>query len=102
MGELANRLDDGYRCKTRSIRLNGQSTSIRLEEVFWRILDNIAQSENLSTPRFISKQHSKVMSLCGEAGNFTSLLRCMCLIHVDPQQSDQPLHSAAKESKESD
>lgn len=38
-----------YESETRRLRLNGQSTSIRLERAFWRILDEIAAREGLST-----------------------------------------------------
>ena len=72
-----------YECETRSLRLNGQSTSIRLEKAFWNALDEIAQAEGLSVPQFISKLHSEVLELHGEARNFTSLLRCACLVHLD-------------------
>lgn len=71
-----------YESTTRRMRLNGQSTSIRLERMFWKIIDSIAKKENLSTPAFISKLHSEVLELKGEAPNFTSLLRCACLIHL--------------------
>jgi predicted DNA-binding ribbon-helix-helix protein len=64
------------------MRLNGQSTSIRLEKSFWKIVDSIAEKEGLSTPAFISKLHSEVLELRGEAPNFTSLLRCACLIQL--------------------
>ena len=79
-----------YCSQTRSLRLNGQSTSIRLEEMFWNTLDGIAASENLSTPQFISRLHSEVMSLHGEASNFTSLLRCTCLVHAERQHTRSP------------
>ncbi len=71
-----------YESVTRRLRLNGQSTSIRLERSFWRILDRIAEREGVSTPAFISKLHSEVLQLHGEATNFTSLLRCACTIHL--------------------
>lgn len=71
-----------YTPVTRRIRLNGQSTSIRLEATFWRIIDEIAASQGLSTPKFISTLHSEVLELNGEARNFTSLLRCAALIHM--------------------
>lgn len=71
-----------YTPVTRRIRLNGQSTSIRLEATFWRIIDEIATSQGLSTPKFISTLHSEVLELNGEARNFTSLLRCAALIHM--------------------
>lgn len=72
-----------YRLSTRRIRLNGQSTSIRLESAFWHIIDAIAVAEALSTPAFISKLHAEVLELHGEPANFTSLLRCACLVHLD-------------------
>ena len=68
-----------YASETRSLRLNGQSTSIRLEASFWELLDSIAEAEGFSTPGFLSKLHSEVLELHGEARNFTSLLRCACL-----------------------
>ncbi len=72
-----------YDSDTRSLRLNGQSTSIRLERAFWAILDDIAAAEGLSTPSFISRLHAEVLELRGEPGNFTSLLRCTCLVHLE-------------------
>ncbi|WP_422037791.1 ribbon-helix-helix domain-containing protein [Roseibium sp.] len=75
-----------YATQTRSMRLNGQSTSIRLENAFWEIIDEIARRDNVSTPTFISTLHSEVLQLRGEPTNFTSLLRCACLkfIEVNP------------------
>ena len=71
-----------YESVTRRLRLNGQSTSIRLERAFWGILDDIAAREGLSTPAFISRLHAEVLERHGEARNFTSLLRCACTIHL--------------------
>lgn len=71
-----------YESVTRRLRLNGQSTSIRLERAFWRILDTMAVRQNLTTPALLSKLHSEVLQLHGEAPNFTSFLRCACTIHL--------------------
>jgi predicted DNA-binding ribbon-helix-helix protein len=79
---LAGQNPNRYESETRRMRLNGQSTSIRLERSFWKIVDTIAEKEDLSTPAFISKLHSEVLELRGEAPNFTSLLRCACLIQL--------------------
>ncbi len=68
-----------YASRTRRLRLNGQSTSIRLENAFWEIIDQIAERDGVSTPVFISTLHSEVLELRGEPSNFTSLLRCACL-----------------------
>lgn len=84
-----------YEPQTRRLRLNGQSTSIRLERSFWEIVDEVAASEGLSTPAFISKLHSEVLELRGEAPNFTSLLRCACLIRA--QQAHIAVHAVAAE-----
>ena len=72
-----------YASQTRSMRLNGQSTSIRLENAFWEIIDEIARRDNVSTPTFISTLHSEVLQLRGEPVNFTSLLRCACLKFIE-------------------
>lgn len=84
----------GYEPETRRLRLNGQSTSIRLEAAFWRILDGIAEGEGYSTPAFISKLHEEVLLIHGEAPNFTSLLRCTCLVHLANARA--PLQVAAE------
>ena len=71
-----------YDCETRSIRMNGLSTSIRLERAFWRVLEEIAAAEGMTASQFISRLHSEVLDLHGEVRNFTSLLRCACLVHL--------------------
>jgi len=75
-----------YECTTRSIRLNGQSTSVRLEAAYWDVLEEIAATDEISVAQFISKLHSEVLEIHGEARNFTSLLRCACLIHLQRVQ----------------
>lgn len=72
-----------YALTTRRLRLNGQSTSIRLENAFWQILDEIASCESMTTPAFMSKLHCEVLELHGEEANFSSVLRCTCLIYRD-------------------
>jgi predicted DNA-binding ribbon-helix-helix protein len=80
---FASQSPESYAFETRSIRLNGQSTSIRLEKVFWSILEEIAEGEGMSVPRFISTLHSEVLLMWGERANFTSHLRCICLLAVE-------------------
>lgn len=74
---------ESYAYRTRSMRLNGHSTSLRLEDRFWRLLDEIAGNEGVTTPKFISKLHDEVIELGGETHNFTSLLRCACLVYLE-------------------
>ena len=86
-----------YESITRRLRLNGQSTSIRLERAFWEIIDDIAGSEGTATPAFVSKLHSEVLEQRGEPENFTSLLRCTCLIHMDQRAQTRAAHALAAE-----
>ena len=46
-------------------------------------LEQIAATEGLSVPRFISTLHSEVLQVWGEVANFTSHLRCICLVAVE-------------------
>lgn len=72
-----------YEGVTRSVRLNGLSTSLRLEAKYWRIIDEIAASQDMSTPKFLSTLHDEVLELRGEVRNFSSLLRTACLVHLE-------------------
>lgn len=72
-----------YRFLTRSIRLGGHATSIRLEAAFWTILDEIAAKEGVTIAKFLTKLHDEVLAFQGEVTNFASLLRCACLTYVE-------------------
>ena len=73
---------DAYTYQTRSVRLGGHATSIRLEASFWSTLEEIAAAENVSLGRFLTQLHDEVLEFRGETQNFTSLLRCACLTHM--------------------
>ncbi len=83
---FASQSPDSYAFVTRSIRLNGQSTSLRLEKLFWAILEEIAASEGLTLPRFISTLHHEVLLLRGEVPNFASHLRCICVVAIETRR----------------
>jgi predicted DNA-binding ribbon-helix-helix protein len=85
-----------YEPVTRRLRLNGHSTSIRLERGFWEILDGMAAREGLSTPLFVSRLHDEVLDLHGEAANFASLLRCACLVET-ARTAAHPTYALAAE-----
>ena len=73
---------ENYAYQTRSIRLGGHSTSLRLEAAFWRILEEIADTQGVSLATFITTIHDEVLEMHGGAQNFTSLLRCACLRYL--------------------
>ena len=70
-----------YESQTRSLRIDGHSTSIRLEMAFWDTLEEIASKEDMSLAKFLTKLHSEVLDHCGEVHYFASLLRCSCLVY---------------------
>ena len=87
---------ENYEPVTRRLRLNGHSTSIRLERSFWGILDRMAAREGVTTPAFVSRLHDEVLAVRGEASNFASLLRCACLIDAQ-QVRAEPAYAMAAE-----
>lgn len=68
--------------QTRSVRLGGHATSIKLEAAFWDILEEISGEVKKPLGRFLTELHDEVLFLSGETHNFTSLLRCACLTYV--------------------
>lgn len=78
---------------TRSVRIAGVVTSIRLEAMFWSLLDEIAVSQQMPTARFLSTLYDEVIDLRGEIGNFASLLRVICSRHVEARRAsvDHPV-----------
>ena len=90
---FASQPRESYEPITRNLRLNGQSTSIRLEHSFWDIIDSMAHAEGVSTPLFLSTLQSEVIEIHGEAKNFTSLLRCACIkkIQISMNGLDQDI-----------
>jgi len=73
---------ENYAYQTRSIRIGGHCTSIRLENVFWGILEEIAAKEGSSVAKFVTTLYDEVLLHHGEVNNVASLLRCSCLLYV--------------------
>lgn len=91
-----------YAYITRSVRLAGHATSIRLEASFWDILDEVAEVQGLTTPRFLSTLYDEVLELHGDISNFASLLRVACVLYlrrpeVMPHLAQQALEQTAAE-----
>ena len=79
---FANQPVASYEPETRSFRLRGHATSIRLERAFWAILEEIAARQGVALPRFLTALHDEVLELHGECANFASVVRCSCLKYV--------------------
>jgi predicted DNA-binding ribbon-helix-helix protein len=83
-----------YTSQTRSVRLGGHVTSIRLEMVFWDILEEISNAQDMPLGKFLTELHDEVMELSGTNGNFASLLRCACLTYVGEVKGDADIKDA--------
>jgi predicted DNA-binding ribbon-helix-helix protein len=74
---------DRYAFETRSVRISGHPTSVRLEARFWQIVEEIARAQGMTVGKFLSQLHDEALEIHGDVGNFASLLRCSCLIYLE-------------------
>ncbi|CAG2133773.1 ribbon-helix-helix domain-containing protein [Cupriavidus numazuensis] len=68
-----------YESRTRSVRIHGVQTSIRLENFVWDTLSTLAAEEGMTTNALIVQFHDEIMRHRGDVQNFTSFLRVTCL-----------------------
>lgn len=71
-----------YEQRTRTVRIHGVLTSIRLENMVWDVLAEIAEEEGSTTNALISKFHDEILATRGEVPNFASFLRITCLRYL--------------------
>ena len=72
-----------YDYQSRSIRIQGHVTSIRLETMFWHILEESAEAQEMTLAQFLTQLYDEVLNLHGEVYNFASLLRCGCINYLN-------------------
>ena len=68
-----------YEQRTRTIRIHGVLTSIRLENMAWDVLAEMAEAEGCTTNALISTFHDEILAHRGEVPNFASFLRVTCM-----------------------
>ncbi|WP_454730824.1 MULTISPECIES: ribbon-helix-helix domain-containing protein [Cupriavidus] len=71
-----------YESRTRSVRIHGVHTSIRLENFVWDTLATLAAEEGMTTNALIVQFHDEIMLHRGDVQNFTSFLRVTCLRYL--------------------
>lgn len=71
-----------YESRTRTVRIHGVSTSIRLENFIWDTLTALAAEEGISTNALIMSFHDEILRHRGDVQNFTSFLRVTCLRYL--------------------
>ena len=66
---------DKWISRTKSLRIDGVATSIRMENFFWAVLSEIAVRDLMTTNQLITKLYLEAMDADHDLGNFTSFLR---------------------------
>jgi len=71
-----------YEQRSRTIRIRGVLTTIRLENSFWDILAEMAEQEGCTTNSLITMFHDEIIAERGEIPNFASFLRVTCVRYL--------------------
>jgi len=71
-----------YESHTRSVRLHRVVTSIRLENLHWAVLEEIAGRDGMMVAQLIEKRYDELVADRGAVGNSSSLLR-MCALRYE-------------------
>jgi predicted DNA-binding ribbon-helix-helix protein len=102
-----------YESRSRSVRIHGVLTSVRLENMMWDTLAQMAIEDGRTTNSLLVQFHDEVMAHRGEVNNFASFLRVTCLRYLQRKydanqllfpkvggesQSSTPLASGQKKS----
>lgn len=78
-----------YASRTRSVRLHGVVTSIRLENLYWDVLAEIGERDDMTVVQLIEKLYDELVEARGEVGNFSSFLRVSALRYMALQAHDR-------------
>lgn len=83
-----------YEQRSRTVRIRNVLTSIRLENMVWDILAEMAEEEGCTTNALISQFHDEILAHRGEVPNFASFLRVTsmrylrrCVIHMEREHA---------------
>ncbi|MEV8467739.1 ribbon-helix-helix domain-containing protein [Fluviibacterium sp. DFM31] len=69
---------DNWVSRTKSLRIDGMATSLRMENFFWDLLDEIATRDGMTVNQLITKLYLESLDAGHDTGNFTSFLRVCC------------------------
>jgi predicted DNA-binding ribbon-helix-helix protein len=71
-----------YEQRSRTVRIHGVLTSLRLENMVWDILAEMAEQEGCTTNALIATFHDEILAHRGEVPNFASFLRVTCMRYL--------------------
>lgn len=80
---------DSYASRTRSVRLHGVVTSLRLENLYWEVLAEIGQRDGMSVAQLLERLYDELVAARAEVGNFASFLRVSALRYMALQAHDR-------------
>lgn len=80
---------DLWSSQTRSIRIAGAVTSIRLEKAFWTTLDEIGRRDGYSQSELITTLYNESIANGHDITNFTSFLRVCALRYHSLMANDE-------------
>jgi predicted DNA-binding ribbon-helix-helix protein len=67
-----------WETRLRSVRMHGFSTSVRLEKIYWMLLEEIARRDGLSVAEILARLYEELLGAHGTVENFASFLRVCC------------------------
>ena len=73
---------ESYESRTRSVRLHGAVTSLRLENLYWDVLAEIGGRDGMTVTQLLERLYDELVAARGEVGNFASFLRVSALRYM--------------------
>ncbi|OAI93549.1 ribbon-helix-helix domain-containing protein [Pseudomonas putida] len=67
---------------SRSVRLNGFATCLRLENIYWAVLERIARANGCTVNSVLSHVDREVHLRHGGVKNFSGLVRVICVVFL--------------------
>jgi predicted DNA-binding ribbon-helix-helix protein len=64
--------------ETRSLRMEGMATSVRLEAFFWAVLEEIGARDRLTVSQLLQRLYRESLDEGHDLDNFASFLRVCC------------------------
>lgn len=67
-----------WEAHTHSLRIDGVSTSIRIENFYWSVLEEIAERDGMTLNALITRLYTESVEAGHDMGSFASFLRVCC------------------------
>ncbi len=68
-----------------SVRIKGLGTSVKLENLFWNVLQEVAQRDSLTVPEMLNRLYDESLEAGHDINNFTSFLRVCAMRYIELQ-----------------